>query len=90
MLINKTLEFPCFHFLYFEKTSQIKDFKEAFKWLEKAKHNDVIIKKEKSSFLLQREKIPENCTCTLKLSISASESHRKLKLGLIELYGNTE
>ena len=29
-------------------------------------------------------------TYTLKLNIFAPESHRKLKLGLTELYGNTE
>ena len=33
---------------------------------------------------------PENHTHTLKLNNSASESLRELKLGLIELYGNTE
>ena len=49
----------------------------------------MIIKKEYSSFILHK-KNPENHTCTLKLNISASESHRKLILGLIELYGNTE
>ena len=32
----------------------------------------------------------ENYTYTLKLNIFASESHRKLKLDSIELYGNTE
>ena len=34
-------------------------------------------------------KNPENHTHTLKLNNSASESHRKLKLGSTELNGNT-
>ena len=32
----------------------------------------------------------ENHASTLKLNIFVSESHRKLKLDSIELYGNTE
>ena len=38
------------------------------------------------------KKLPnlQNHNYTLKLNIFASESHRKLKLGLIELYGNSE
>ena len=40
--------------------------------------------------LLYRSKKPENDTYTFNLNIFAPESHRKLKFGLIELYGNTE
>ena len=32
----------------------------------------------------------ENHTYTLKLNIFPSDGHRELKLGSIELYGNTE
>ena len=52
--------------------------------------NDGIMKEKYLSILWCRYKNRENDTSTLKLNISASESPRKLKLGLIELYGNTE
>ena len=41
-----------------------------------------------SPFVIQKN--PENHTYTLKFNILARESHRKLKLGFIELNGNTE
>ena len=43
-------------------------------------------------FKLQKNRFknPENHIHTLKLCIFDPESHKKLKLGLIELYGNTE
>ena len=67
----------------------MKDFKEAFKWLEKDNKIMWLSRRNKSPFYYT-EKNPENHTCTLKLNIFALESHRKQKLGLKELYGNTE
>ena len=40
--------------------------------------------------MLYKSKNPGNYTYTLKLNIFAPESHRKLKLGSIEMYGNTK
>ena len=48
------------------------------------------MEKKKTLWLLYKSKNPENHTYTLKLNIFATESQRKLKFDLLELYGNTE
>ena len=48
------------------------------------------MKKNYLSILIPKNKKPEKHSNTMKLNIFVQESYRKLKSGLIELYGNSK